>query len=410
MCGNSSAGRSSTTSTAERVRILHVTHNFPRWPGDRAGAFVARIAALAAARGADVRALAPHAAGATVDDVVGGVPVTRFRYAPDGLERIGYQGDVRRSLAAPVATLTLPIYLTAFRRAVRRAVRDFRPDLIHAHWWVPGGWAAAGQGPPVVISCHGSDVRLLLRSAALRILARRTFARVDHITAVSALMRADLAAVVPALEARLTTAYLPVEVDRFTLPSARTDAVPRILYAGNLIAAKGVDLILRAYARLRSAGVACTLRIVGGGVERQALAALADALGVGPLVEWGGTRAPADMPAEYAAATVTVMASRGPRGEGLPMTIVEALLAGSAVVATPAGGTIEVVQDGETGLLARDGDAIDLARQLGRMLGDPALRHATAAAGKAFCLRAFAPGPAMDRFFGIYEAALAGRR
>jgi glycosyltransferase involved in cell wall biosynthesis len=333
--------------------------------------------------------------------------VTRFRYAPDALERIGYQGDVRRSLAAPVAALALPFYLTAFRRAVRRAVREFEPDLIHAHWWIPGGWAAVGQGRPVVISCHGSDVRLLLGSAPLRILARRTFRRASRVTAVSALMRDDLAAVAPALRERLTTAYLPVDVDRFTLPSARADVTPRILYAGNLIAAKGVDLILRAYARLLSAGVACTLRVVGDGVERASLGQLADSLGIGPMVEWGGTRTPVEMPAEYAAATVTVMASRGPRGEGLPMTVVEALLAGSGVVATPAGGTSEVVRDGETGLLARDGDAADLARQLGRMLGDPALRRATVAAGQAYCRRVFAPGPAMDRFFAIYEAALA---
>lgn len=392
------------------MRILHVAHNLPRWPGDRAGAFVARLAALTRARGHEVRAIAPHASGAAPAGEVDGVPVTRFRYAPERLERIGYQGDVRRSLGAPLAAVTLPLYLASFRRAVRQGVREFRPDLIHAHWWMPGGWAAVGQGPPVVITCHGSDVRLLLASGPLRFLGRRTFRRAAQVTTVSEVMHRDLDGVAPFLGDRLRTTYLPVDVTRFSVPGARTDPTPRILFAGNLIRAKGVDLVLRAFAHLLRAGIACGLRVVGEGAERGALMALSQSLAVAPMVEWGGTRTPAEMPAEYAAATVTVMASRGPRGEGLPMTAVEALLAGSAVVATPAGGTPEVIQDGVTGLLARDEDVNDLARQIGRLLGDPVLRDATVRAGQALCRLHFAPEPALDRFLAVYQAALAEGR
>ena len=61
------------------------------------------------------------------------------------------------------------------------------------------------------------------------------------------------------------------------------------------------------------------------------------------------------MPAEYGAATVTVLPSRG-HAEGLGLTLVEALLAGSAVVGTAAGGIPEVVIHERTGLVARDGD------------------------------------------------------
>lgn len=405
----SPGGPGRRTAITDRVRVLFVSHNLPRWPGDRAGAFVSRIARLAAGRGHTVQMVAPHAPGAAQVDVLDGVPVHRFRYAPERFEQVGYQGDVRRTLAAPIALLALPGYLAAFRLAVRRAVRDFAPDVIHAHWWVPGGWAATGRGVPLVITCHGSDVRLLWRSGALRALARRTFASAAGISAVSDVMKRDLAELAPRISDRLVTAYLPVDLDRFgSLRRTDTD-VPRILYAGNLIAAKGVDLILQAYVRLLANGVPCTLRIVGDGPERPRLQSLSSALGIGEMVEWAGTRSPVDMPAEFASAAVTVMASRGPRGEGLPMTVVEALLAGSAVVATPAGGTVELIREGETGLLARDGDAADLSRQLGRMVADNNLRAATAAAGGALCRGLFAPDAAMVRFEALYLAA-AGTR
>ena len=401
------AGR--RTPITDRVRLLFVSHNLPRWPGDRAGAFVSRIARLAAERGHVVQMVAPHAPGAAQVDALDGVPVSRFRYAPEPFEQVGYQGDVRRTLAAPTALLALPGYLAAFRLAVGRAIRTFAPDVIHAHWWVPAGWAAAGRGVPVVISCHGSDVRLLWRSALLRALARRTFASAASVSAVSDVMKQDLAELAPGIRDRLVTAYLPVDVDRFTTVRRTGTEVPRILYAGNLIAAKGVDLILQAYARLLASGVSCTLRIVGDGADRPRLEGLSSTLGLGGMVEWGGTRSSAEMPQEFASAAVTVMASRGPRGEGLPMTAVEALLAGSAVVATPAGGTVALIREGETGLLARDGDPADLARQLGRMVADANLRAVTAAAGGALCRTLFAPDAAMIRFEALYLAA-AGTR
>jgi glycosyltransferase involved in cell wall biosynthesis len=109
------------------------------------------------------------------------------------------------------------------------------------------------------------------------------------------------------------------------------------------------------------------------------------------------------MPAEYGASTVTVLPSRG-TAEGLGLTLVEALLAGSAVVGTPAGGIPEVIQHEQTGLIARDGDPRDLATQIQRLLTDHSLRERLTAAGKERVLRIYAPEPAIGRFLEIYDA------
>jgi glycosyltransferase involved in cell wall biosynthesis len=100
---------------------------------------------------------------------------------------------------------------------------------------------------------------------------------------------------------------------------------------------------------------------------------------------------------------VTVLPSRG-SAEGLGLTLVEALLAGSAVIGTPAGGIPEVVRHEETGLLAHEGDPVDLAHQINRLLTDDSLRHRLTGAGKEHVLRTYSPGSTIGRFLDIYHA------
>jgi glycosyltransferase involved in cell wall biosynthesis len=88
----------------------------------------------------------------------------------------------------------------------------------------------------------------------------------------------------------------------------------------------------------------------------------------------------------------------------LGLALVEALLAGCAVVGTAAGGIPEVVLHEKTGLIARDGDAADLATQIQRLLTDPPLRERLARAGKEHVLRAHSPETAVGRFLEIYDA------
>lgn len=388
------------------MKILFVAHSYPRWAGDRAGGHVHRLAVGGVARGHTCLAIAPHAAGAKEgEELLDGVTIRRFRYASDKGERIGYQGAVSKSLGSIPALLTLPTYLTRFRRAVLEGVASFRPDVVSVHWWAPGGLAAVGVPAPVAITCHGSDVRLLGASWPIRMIGRSVFARVQGVSAVSSVMAGDLAQWGKCRDVAVTR--LPVDESRFVPPSSHATP-PLILFAGNLIRAKGVDQILRAAAILQWEGVRFRLRLVGDGPDRAAFEALAGSLALVDVVEWAGSRTHDQMPAEFAGASIAVLASRGPRGEGLPMMVVEAMMSGCAVVATPAGGIPELVVDGETGLLARDGDAHHLAMQLRRVIEDSALRGRLATAGRARAIAQHGTREAMDRFFAFLDQ-VAGR-
>ena len=391
------------------MRILILTHNYPRFAGDPAGAYVARLANAAAGAGHDVRVLAPHIAGTKeAEKDAGGTGVERFRYAPESLELVGYRGDVRaRTLFSPVTLLLLPFFLSGFRRSARRLAQEFRPDVVHAHWWFPGGWVATGLRVPYVVTSHGSDARLLDRGTWFRRSAMPVLRGAARVTAASRFLAGDLERRMPGVSVTVTP--MPVDVDRFGAAFKNPRVVPpRILYAGNLVTGKGVDVLLRAVAELKQRSGPFRVKILGEGPERSSLGALATDLGIAADVDWSPFVPQDRMPGEYGAATITVLPSRG-QAEGLGLTLVEALLAGSAVVGTPAGGIPEVIEDEQTGLLARDGDAGHLATQIERLLRGGELRRRLTADGAARMRATYAPGAAAQRFLDLY-AEIAGPR
>jgi glycosyltransferase involved in cell wall biosynthesis len=392
-------------SPARPLRILTITHNYPRFAGDRAGAFVARIAEGVAAHGHQVEVIAPHAPGIATDEEGAGVWLRRFRYAPEQFERVAYTGGLHQgTLRSPLAAVAFPGFLLAFSHAVRTAARRFRPDLIHAHWWFPSGWFASRHRPPYLITCHGSDVRLLERGDLIRKLAGSVFRGAARITTVSSFLAEDIRRMLPGLQSSVQVTPMPVDVNTF-LPGAGSKKVepPRILFAGNLVPTKGVDVLLRAFAELQYRGIACQLKILGEGAARSELETLARELGIASSLTWSPFVVQPQMAAEYGASTVTVLPSRG-QAEGLGLTLVEALMAGSAVVGTAAGGIPEVVLHEQTGLISRDGDAQDLATQIQRLLVDVPLRDRLTRAGRDHVLRSHSPDAAIGRFLELYHA------
>jgi glycosyltransferase involved in cell wall biosynthesis len=138
---------------------------------------------------------------------------------------------------------------------------------------------------------------------------------------------------------------------------------------------KGVDILLRALAILRSQGLPVRLRAAGPfetpQYERQ-MKRLTQQLGLGAVVEWTGfTR---DVDAELARMDVFVLPSLF--GEGLPLVVLEAMAAGVPVVASRVEGTPEAIRDGRDGLIVQPGDPHDLAAALKRVISGQVDWHA----------------------------------
>lgn len=160
--------------------------------------------------------------------------------------------------------------------------------------------------------------------------------------------------------------------------------VPVLLWAGRLAPEKRLDVFLRACATLRASGQPFAALIAGDGADRGALQGLAAALRLGEHVRFLGFRE--DVEDIIRVARVVVLTSDV---EGLPNILIEAQLGGRPVVATRAGGTEEVVEHGVTGFLVEVGDQEALARDLGRLLDDPALAARLGRAGAERSRRLF---------------------
>ena len=383
------------------MRVLFLTHSFPRQAGDAAGSFVLRLATALGDLGVAVRVLTPAAHGARAREQFGHVEVERFRYAPRRLETLAYVGNmatqVRESWGARVALAGM---LGAELGATLRAARTFRPDLLHAHWWFPnalvGGWAGRLTRTPMVTTFHGTDIRMARAYSAARPLFRQVMRRSAAVTAVSRWLAAEaqeMSGVMPKV------APMPVETAIFTPDGgrARTD---RLLFVGRLTRQKGVDLLLRALALLPPA---VALDVVGDGEERAALDALALSLGLASRVTWHGAQPGPALPDYYRAAVALVVTSVD---EGLGLVAVEAQLCETPVVALASGGLIDVVEHGVTGMLVEQRDPATLAAAIAAVIASADRGAALGRAGRERALSQFDPAVAARRYVDIYRAAL----
>src|SRR5581483_746525 len=163
-----------------------------------------------------------------------------------------------------------------------------------------------------------------------------------------------------------------------------------------------------ALARLEAEGlgVPWRLAIAGGrgGPERDRLAAFAAEHRMSDRVHLLLKRD--DVPDLNAAADVFCMPSLW---EGLPLALLEAMLAGKAIVASAASGIHEAIADGEQGLLVPPGDDAALAHALGKVLLDPNLRARLGEAARRRAEAEFTIERMADRYERLYADALAAR-
>lgn len=169
---------------------------------------------------------------------------------------------------------------------------------------------------------------------------------------------------------------------------------PLVGTIGRLEPQKGVDVLIRALGDVEDAD----LLVVGDGSERARLEGLAREVGVSERVEWKGW---SDEPRKYLASLdVFVLPSRN---EGFPLAVLEALLAGAAVVASDVGSVAEAVRDGETGLIVPAEDHGALAAALRRLLADQALARRVGEEGRRFVLDRFTANHMARAFESLYE-------
>jgi glycosyltransferase involved in cell wall biosynthesis len=302
-------------------------------------------------------------------------------------------------------------------RSLWRLLRDRRPDVLHTHTAKAGttGRLAAllrGTGRPaaVVHTYHGHvlagyfDAR---RERFFRVVERALAHSTDALVAVSDEVRDDLVSYGVAPPGKFTVIPYGFDLDARAGSAATREATRAsaglgesfvVGWAGRLTAIKRPLDLVHAIAEVEGA----TLVAAGDGELRPQVEALAAKLGVDDRVRVLGYVT--DMASWYSAFDTFLLTSAN---EGTPVVAIEALAAGVPVVATAAGGTAAVVDDGETGLLAPVGDVSALASHVRRLRDEPGVRAALGAEGARRMRERFSIDRMVDDVERLYRRLLA---
>jgi glycosyltransferase involved in cell wall biosynthesis len=284
-----------------------------------------------------------------------------------------------------------------------RLLRKCQVDVVHtrnAEAFFYGAVAARLAGVSAVIhSEHGRTFPgKLVRAIAQRFLLRN----VSAAFAVSEQLKQDLIRELGVRHDRIEVLYNGVDTARFSpnRPTLRAggDLRPLVIGSvGRLVSVKNYQLLLRAIARLPT-DPPSRLLLVGEGPERPALAKLAADLNLQDRVEFVGHSE--DVPRLLQEMDIFVLPSLS---EGMSNTLLEAMAAGAAVLASDVGGNREIIESERSGLLFPNTDVIGAAEQLRRLVSDPGLRADFAQAAVARVRRDFSIDAMLERYESLYR-------
>ena len=249
------------------------------------------------------------------------------------------------------------LVLTQLSTAILPLLAEW-PAIYHATWYravcptgtkrLPSGEQCARRPGRVCLSEGCTPVWKWAPLMAQRALLRRWFGVFDRVVANSAHVRRELVADGLRCDEVIWNG-VPTRPARPAL-----EGPPRVLFAGRLVREKGVDVLLEAFARVVRAVPQARLDVAGDGPLRSELEALARARGLERQVEFLGHLDGEAL--EQRAERAWVQAVPSQWAEPFGLVVAEAMMRGTAVLASDLGGPAEVVDEGRTGRLVAPGD------------------------------------------------------
>lgn len=302
-------------------------------------------------------------------------------------------------------TPTAPATRYATLKGLDRLIRQHQPDVIHAHMFNAGVFAAAAawrRNVPVICTIHGAgDIQ------GSRLMRRLKFSLLGH-TARHVIL------VSRALENDILTAHPQLQHLALVIPNGVPDRMSgRGMHAppradvftfgalGNIRPAKDYGVLLQAMAKLRDQGRQVRLRIAGQPDHGHLYANLRDqsaTLGLTDHVEFLGHVS--DVPGFLDSIDCLVSSSLS---EGMPLSLIEAMLAGVPIIATRVGGVPELLEHDVHARLCPAGDAAALANEMHAAVADRATSERLAEAAAERARSEFTMEKMADRHEALYR-------
>jgi glycogen synthase len=346
----------------------------------------ARLIRALASRGYDFTVVTSHDYLELPDEAhYNGIPVYRFPF-----RAAVANADIRQ--------------LINVRQDIGRLKRVLAPHLIHINALGPSalftGPTGGADGPQLLVTLHTLHGQLEnARNAGPDTLLKKTLGSAVWVTCVSEAVLDDARRQVPEITASSSVIYNGLEEPDIALKPLPF-ATPRLLCLGRLVAAKGFDLALNAFAKLIDRFPLARLIIAGDGPMRQALQEQAYRLGLNNQVEFAGWIAPQKVRELINTATAVVMPSRR---EGLPLVGIEAAQMARPVVATHVGGLPELIVHERTGLIVEKENVEGLTQAIAFLLDHPQQASRMGEAARHRARELFSLSSCIDAYDTIYR-------
>lgn len=360
--------------------------------------------------GLEISVLAPHQKGIPTHENLDGIQVHRFRYAPERCERLAYAGNMDELVTKnPLNLVIFFFFMLSFTCSAYRLAKSTKADIILSQWWIPGGFIgfliSILERKPLVLTLHGTDIRLLLKSRLFQRLAGPIFKRAKYIATVSSFLKGKLLSVVSVPQEKVKVVPMPVN-PIFESP-VRASAVRRkrkqILSVARFTEQKGVKYLLEALKLLKEKGYEFEAQIVGEGpletefrgkIEQSSLSASVSLLPMMPQEK---------LKALYEGCYIFVLPSME---EGFGLVLVEAQLCRKPVVGIKSGGVVDIIEHERTGLLAEPKDPRALASAIERLLTDEYYANELANAGYKSAQENFSSAVITRKYMQILSMSL----
>lgn len=297
------------------------------------------------------------------------------------------------------------VYLKAISH-LKRVIREFRPDVVHAHYATSYGLLGALSGfRPFIISVWGSDVmNFPQRSFFHRQLLQFNFRKADLLLSTSK----AIADCIQSLTAKPTEiVHFGIDTNVFVPGMERIIGEAEDLVIGTVKSLEpiyGIDILLKAFHVLsnRHPGKRLKLLIVGGGSLSEAYQTLASELGIAHLTTFTGKVTYEKVP--FYIQNLDIFANLS-RNESFGVAVLEAEACGKPVVVTAVGGLKEVMLPGITGFAVPPEQVEETALAFERLL-DEKLRKQLGAAGRQFVLEKYTLEKGLSQLIDLYKKLL----
>ncbi len=371
-----------------KINLLVITHNYPRFEGDYAGVFIHLLCKNLLQFNIQPIVLVPHDKGVKEYEERDGVKIYRFRYAEnENDQNLAYRGQMHKLVLGSVSGIfKFQSFLNHFRKAAFEIIEKEQINAVAGHWLIPSGLIMksiqAKHKLPMVMSSHGTDIRLLHKYSGMAYKYLKSFClNLKSWTVVSNFMKEELLRTDKNLYKNLQVLPLPHDESVFYYDNSIKKDDNLITAVTRFREQKRVDILIKAFALVTEKNENAKLHIYGEGDLQTELEQLIDKFGLQSKITIFAPVPQEQLRAVYNQAAVVVLNSYQ---EGFGLALSEAMMCKTAVVGTNSGGITDIIKDNETGLLCELDDVPDLADRLSLLIKGKDLRDKLATNGYKF--------------------------